>query len=71
MLDQLHQQVSRYLGYQEEALAYADTSAAEHAELLTLLRHGDTEQAGKLLVRHITEAGNLLVQLLQKQQGAR
>ncbi|WP_240223055.1 GntR family transcriptional regulator [Rheinheimera hassiensis] len=71
LLDQLHQQVSRYLGYQEQALAYADTSAAEHAELLSLLRHGDTEQAGKLLVRHITEAGNLLVQLLQKQQGAR
>ena len=70
LLDQLHQQVSRYLGYQEQALAYTDTSAAEHAELLRLLRQGNTYQACELLTRHIAAAGNLLVQLLQKQQGA-
>ncbi|MGP9800335.1 GntR family transcriptional regulator [Rheinheimera sp. NSM] len=70
LLDQLHQQVSRYLGYQEQALAYADTSAAEHAELLRLLRSGNTYLASELLTRHITAAGNLLVQWLQKQQGA-
>jgi DNA-binding GntR family transcriptional regulator len=70
LLEQLHQQVSRYLGYQEQALAYAGTSAAEHAELLRLLRSGETCLASELLTRHIAAAGNLLVQWLQKQQGA-
>ncbi|MEH8016218.1 GntR family transcriptional regulator [Rheinheimera muenzenbergensis] len=70
LLAQLHQQVARYLGYQEQVQAYADTSAAEHAELLSLLRHGNSGLAVALLTRHIAEAGALLVQWLHKQQSA-
>lgn len=71
LLDQLHQQVSRYLGYQEQAMADINTSAAEHAVLLSLLRRGDIEKASKLLIHHITAATNMLVQFLQTKQGAR
>ena len=66
LLDQLHQQVSRYLGYQEQALAYASTSAAEHRELITLLRSANTAAARELLISHISSASKLLMQYLQK-----
>lgn len=68
LLDQLHQQVSRYLGYQEQALAYASTSAAEHRELINLLRSGNTATACELLIGHISSASKLLVQYLKKNQ---
>lgn len=70
LLDQLHQQVSRYLGYQEQALNYAGTSADEHQQLLTLLRSGDTTAACAVLTEHISNAATLLVQYLKNQQDA-
>lgn len=68
LLDQLHQQVSRYLGYQESVLTYTDTSAAEHQQLLQLLRQQHTAQACELLRQHISSANELLVHHLQQSQ---
>ncbi|HEX5792298.1 MAG TPA: GntR family transcriptional regulator [Rheinheimera sp.] len=65
LLDQLHQQVSRYLGYQEQALAYASTSADEHRQLIALLREGKIDAASALLTEHIVSANALLVQFLR------
>ncbi|WP_337880991.1 GntR family transcriptional regulator [Rheinheimera sp.] len=64
LLHRVHQQVERYLGFQELALNYADTSAAEHWQLLKLLREGQNDQALALLHSHIAQAGQLLVQHL-------
>jgi DNA-binding GntR family transcriptional regulator len=66
LLDQLHQQVARYLGYQEHALSYHATSADEHQQLISLLRQRRTEAALDLLTQHIYSAGQLLVQYLKK-----
>ena len=68
LLDQLHQQVSRYLGYQEQALAYTETSSAEHYQLISILRSGDVSAAQALLVRHITTATELLLSYLKTQK---
>ncbi len=70
LLDLLHQQVARYLGYQEQALAYTDTSAGEHQQLVTLLRSGHTAAACHLLTEHISAASALLVQYLKNTKGA-
>lgn len=68
LLDQLHQQVSRYLGYQEQALTYAATSSAEHYQLIALLRSADLVAAKELLVTHISKATELLLQHLKTQK---
>lgn len=70
LLDQLHQQVSRYLGYQEQALDYAGTSDDEHQQLLALLRRKNTTAACAVLTEHISNAATLLVQYLKNIQGA-
>lgn len=70
LLDQLHQQVARYLGYQEQVLAYTDTSAAEHQQLISLLRQRQTDAACHLLQQHICDASALLTQHLKNSQGA-
>ncbi|WP_166837510.1 GntR family transcriptional regulator [Rheinheimera pleomorphica] len=70
LLDQLHQQVARYLGYQEQVLAYTDTSAAEHQQLINLLRQRQTDAACHLLQQHICDASALLTQHLKNRQGA-
>lgn len=70
LLDQLHQQVARYLGYQEQVLAYTDTSAAEHQQLISLLRQRQPDAACHLLQQHIVEASALLTQHLKNNQGA-
>jgi DNA-binding GntR family transcriptional regulator len=70
LLDLLHQQVARYLGYQEQALAYTDTSAGEHQQLVELLRRGNTQAACQLLTEHISTASALLVQYLQNTKDA-
>lgn len=70
LLDQLHQQVARYLGYQEQVLAYADTSAREHQQLISLLRQRQTDAACQLLQQHICDASALLTQHLKNSQGA-
>ena len=70
LLDQLHQQVSRYLGYQEQALDYASTSADEHQQLLALLRRKETTAACALLTTHISQATTLLVEYLKNKQDA-
>lgn len=64
LLDNLHQQVARYLGYQEQILSYQTTSADEHRLLIELLRKGDTDAACSLLRQHISEAGTLLIAYL-------
>ena len=69
LLDQLHQQVARYLGYQEQVLAYTDTSAAEHQQLINLLRQRQTDAACHLLQQHICDASALLTQHLKNSQG--
>lgn len=70
LLDLLHQQVARYLGYQEQALAYTDTSALEHQQLVALLRSGNTTAACEVLTDHISNASTLLVQYLKNTKGA-
>ena len=70
LLDQLHQQVARYLGYQEQVLAYTDTSAREHQQLINLLRQRQTDAACHLLQQHIADASTLLTQHLKNSQGA-
>lgn len=65
LLDQLHQQVARYLGYQDQALQYQATSADEHQQLILLLRQQNTDAALLLLTQHIQTAGQLLVQYLK------
>ncbi len=64
LLTQLHQQVSRYLGYQEQALTYSKTSADEHRQIIYLLRQGNIGAATELLTNHIVNANALLVQYL-------
>lgn len=66
LLDQLHQQVSRYIGYQEQSMCYANTSATEHRQLITLLRAGSIDAACTLLREHITTATDALIQYLTK-----
>jgi DNA-binding GntR family transcriptional regulator len=66
LLDQLHQQVSRYIGYQEQSLVYSHTSATDHQQLIKLLRERKTAAACQLLTEHIAEASARLVQYLQK-----
>lgn len=66
LLDKLHQQVSRYQGYQERALAYAATSASEHQQLIDLLRSGESAAACQLLSRHIATGNAALVAHLEK-----
>lgn len=68
LLGSLHQQVSRYLGFQEDVMRYSSTSDTEHRKLLVLLRQKDITQAQQLLHQHIETAGRLLVQYLKKQK---
>jgi DNA-binding GntR family transcriptional regulator len=65
LLDKLHQQVARYLGFQEQALVNANTSADQHQQLILLLRKGHTDAACELLTEHIVSASAQLVQYLQ------
>jgi DNA-binding GntR family transcriptional regulator len=61
LLHSLHQQVERYLGFQEISMNYADTSQQEHWQLLQLLRSQQLDAAVDLLQQHIQQAGELLV----------
>lgn len=61
LLHSLHQQVERYLGFQEISLNYAEISHNEHWQLLELLRSQQLEAAVVLLQQHIQQAGELLV----------
>lgn len=61
LLHSLHQQVERYLGFQDISLNYADVSHQEHWQLLKLLRAGQLDAATELLQQHIQQAGELLV----------
>ncbi|MDX3773952.1 GntR family transcriptional regulator [Chromatiaceae bacterium AAb-1] len=65
MLTGLHQQVARYLGFQEQAMDYSDISHQEHWQLIELLRQNKPDAAAELLYQHIAKAGELLVQHLQ------
>jgi len=56
LLQQLHLKVEMYLGFQQVSLGYAEQSAAEHQQLLQLLRDNEPEQAIALLQQHIAEA---------------
>lgn len=67
ILNQLHQRVAMYLGFQELALNYQQRSSDEHWQLLTLLEQGDVPAAVTLLHQHIAEAGMLLKQHLAKE----
>ena len=68
LLDQLHQQVSRYLGYQDINLNYHDISAAEHRQLVTFLRAADIDSACTLLTQHINDATQLLIKHLDSKK---
>ena len=67
ILNQLHQRVAMYLGFQELALNYQQRSSDEHWQLLTQLEQGDVPAAVALLHQHIAEAGMLLKQHLAKE----
>jgi DNA-binding GntR family transcriptional regulator len=69
LLQQLHLKVAMYLGFQQVKLGYADKSAAEHRELLQLLREGRHEAALDLLQQHISDAANALQLHLQQNKG--
>ena len=64
-LTQLHEQVSRYLGFQNRALDYTLRSEQEHYALLKALRDKDLPLALEVLHSHIEEAGKLLVSHLR------
>ena len=68
LLDQLHQQVSRYLGYQELKMHYQDTSAAEHRQLINFLKVADIDSACTLLQQHINAATQLLIKHLDSKK---
>lgn len=70
LLHSLHQQVERYLGFQEISMNYAQTSQQEHWQLLQLLRSQQLDAAVDLLQQHIQQAGELLVAHLRLQQPA-
>lgn len=67
ILNQLHQRVAMYLGFQELTLNYQQRSSDEHWQLLTLLEQGEVPAAVTLLHQHIAEAGELLKQHLAKE----
>lgn len=66
ILTSLHQQVARYLGFQEHAMQYSDISSQEHWQLISLLRQEKSTEALELLSQHIAEAGTLLVRHLKQ-----
>lgn len=67
ILNQLHQRVAMYLGFQELTLNYQQRSSDEHWQLLTLLEQGEVPAAVTLLHHHIAEAGELLKKHLAKE----
>jgi len=64
-LEQLHNQCSRYIGYQSLGMDYAQTSQDEHYALLELLQSKDIAAAKILLVEHIQAAGKTIHQHLK------
>jgi len=64
LLQQLHLKVEMYLGFQQVSLGYAAQSAAEHQQLLQLLRDNQPDLAVALLQRHIADAATTLQQHL-------
>ena len=64
LLQQLHLKVEMYLGFQQVSLGYAAQSAAEHQQLLQLLRDNQSDLAVALLQRHIADAAATLQQHL-------
>lgn len=64
-LEYLHNQCSRYIGYQSLAMGYDHTSQDEHYALLELIRVKDTDAAKLLLKEHIQAAGKIICQHLQ------
>lgn len=67
LLNQLHQRVAMYLGFQELTLNYQQQSHAEHWQLLSLLQQQDIAGAVQMLHTHIAEAGKLLQHYLAVQ----
>ena len=65
MVEHLHRQCQRYIGYQSLSLNYQSRSQAEHHALLSALRKGDASLASQLLSEHISEAGQALVRFLR------
>jgi DNA-binding GntR family transcriptional regulator len=70
LLHSLHQQVERYLGFQEISMNYAEISHQEHWQLLKLLRLQQLDAAVDLLQRHIQQAGELLTTHLRSHHSA-
>lgn len=66
ILQQLHQQVARYIGFQEQALNYQSCNTTEHKLLVALLRAQDMDAACQLLTEHISAANQLLQHELLK-----
>lgn len=64
LLNQLHQRVAMYLGFQALTLNYQQQSQTEHWQLLALLEQGDVAAAEALLKNHISSASDLLVEYL-------
>ncbi len=67
ILNQLHQRVAMYLGFQELTLNYQQRSSDEHWQLLALLERAEVPAAIALLHQHIAEAGMLLKQHLVRE----
>ncbi|GAB3028733.1 GntR family transcriptional regulator [Bowmanella dokdonensis] len=66
MVEHLHLQCQRYIGYQSLSLNYQDRSQQEHHALLDALQQGQGERAAQLLQAHIVEAGEGLVSFLRQ-----
>jgi DNA-binding GntR family transcriptional regulator len=66
ILQQLHQQVARYIGFQEYAFDYQASNMSEHQQLIALLRAQNIDAACQLLTAHINAANDLLLPVLRK-----
>ncbi|EAQ64593.1 putative transcription regulator [Marinomonas sp. MED121] len=66
VVEQLHSQVDRYIGFQCVPLAYDDTSQSDHYLLLKLLQEKNYQAALSCLKQHIEKAGLELIQQLRE-----
>ncbi|WP_416307813.1 GntR family transcriptional regulator [Neptunicella sp. SCSIO 80796] len=61
-VNHLHQQCARYIGYQSINLHHMHRSQQEHRQMITALRQQNLTAANDLLISHIQQAGQLLVE---------